>query len=617
MEIVYPISTILLFVGFILVEKTKNKVDILKQIVLTIVLLFCYNATICYILTFLNLKSTLESLSLINFIFASIEIIYIVKTKKIQKFSFNKMDLLYIVIIAIATIIVSYLNFGFPFEIKYETGDPATHYLTADLFREQDSLLPKGRPDQVFGSLSNRKTASYVNTGLIMKCLERIVDPIDNYNVFIIFGITILFLNGWMFYSTISRFAKNNKTRFLAFIVSILYLMGYPLNSFLFGFEYLSMGILVLNAIIASIDIYQKEEIGYKLNLLVFFLLNYGLFTAYYMFVPFVYSGLWIYFCINHYKKKKKIFSKKLIIQLIITLILPFILGYIYHISPEIFAVFMNKSLDINIAIEELSAIVNQGLASFGYIYVNLFSNTLPILTLAIITMYKQYKENRGTIIITYLAFLFIFILLIGYMFEKVSMYYLSKNYFALWLLLYYLAYKGLLILYEKKKIIPFALVTTYISAIIITLIFVDTNVPHGQVDRDENILQVADIYGANKTILENENDLNLQEIELLKVANEIIPKESKFEVAGNIEQGFWTYALIRRINNDDDEHFGIEKLEYKMLELWKRIGNIDYCLYFNRGKYYQKWKKELLENAEIIYENDAGGILKYNNLNK
>ena len=617
MEILYPISTILLFVGFILVEKTKNKVDILKQIVLTIVLLFCYNATICYILTFLNLKSTLESLSLINFIFASIEIIYIVKTKKIQKFSFNKIDLLYIVIIAIATIIVSYLNFGFPFEIKYETGDPATHYLMSDLFREQDTLLSKGKPDQVFGSLSNRKTASYVNTGLIMKCLERIVNPIDNYNVFIIFGITILFLNGWMFYSTISRFAKNNQTRFLAFIVSILYLMGYPLNSFLFGFEYLSMGILVLNAIIASIDIYQKEEIGYKLNLLVFFLLNYGLFTAYYMFVPFVYSGLWIYFCINNYKKEKKIFSKKLIIQLIITLILPFILGYIYHISPEMYTVFINKSIDVNIAIEEQNAIVSESLPSVGYIYVNLFSNTLPILFIAIITMYKQYKENRGTIIITYFAFLFIFILLIGYMFEKVSMYYLSKNYFALWLLLYYLAYKGLLILYEKKKIIPFALVTTYIYAIIITLIFVDTNIPHGQIDRDENILQVADIYGANKTILKKEKDLNLQEIELLKIADETIPKESKFEVAGNIEQGFWTYALIRRFNNDDDEHFGIEKLEYKMVVVGKKAGKIDYCLYFSRGEFYQKWKKELMKDAEIIYKNDAGGILKYNNSNK
>lgn len=623
MEIIYILSVIILFISYILIKKTDKKVDILKQVVLTIVLLFCYNTFICYCLTFFTISVNLVLLSAINFIFSIIIISYLIKTKKTQKFTFNKIDFIYIILIAVATMIVSYINFGFPFEIKYETGDPATHYLTSEIFKENDGLLANQREaDEVFGIFANRKTVSYVNSGLIMKCLENVVDTFDNYNIFIAFGIFILFLSGWMFYSSISRFAKNEKARFLALAISLLYMMGYPLNSLLFGFEYLSMGILVLSAIIASIDVYQNEEIGYKQNLIVFFLLNFGLFSSYFMFVPFVYSGLWIYFCINEYRKNKDsskkninikaLFNKRLIIQLIVTLLIPFILGYIYHIAPELYGVFIRKSVDFSKALRQQNSLISKGLAGYGYIYVNLFSNVIPLIPFVIIAMYKKWKENRGASIITLITFAFIFLLIIGYLFEKVSMYYLCKNYFALWLLLYYLAYKGLLVIYEKNKFVPFVLLIVYFIAIVVNLLFIDTDISHGRVDQKENILQVADIYGANKTILKKSKDLNLEELELLRESLKIIPDDSKVEVAGDIEQGFWAYSITRRINNDD-KHYGVEKLEYKMMSVGERAGKVDYVLYFNRGEYYQVYKKELWVNAELVYENDAGGILKYN----
>ncbi len=621
MGIIYVLSVVILFISYMLIKKADKKVDILKQIALTIVLLFCYNTFICYVLTFFTISSSLLNLSIINYVFSIIIIIYLVKTKKIQKFCFKKIDLLYISLLAIATIGAGYLNFGFPFEIKYETGDPATHYLTSELFKEQDTLLANQKEaDEVFGIFDNRKTVSYVNSGLIMKLFENVIDSFDNYKIFILFGMFILFLSGWMFYSTISRFAKDGKTRFLAFIVSLLYMMGYPLNSMLFGFEYLSMGILIISAIIASIDVYQKEEIGYKQNLIVFFLLNFGVFCAYYMFVPFVYSGLWIYFCINEYRKNradsksklKSLFNKKLIIQLLVTLLIPFLLGYIYHIAPEIYGVIIRKSVDFQKALSQQNKLISQGLAAFGYIYVNLFSNILPLIPFVIIAMYKNEKENKGVSIITILAVVFIIILFIGHFFQKVSIYYLSKNYYAIWLLLYYLAYKGLLALYEENKIIPFAIVATYIIAIVVNLLFFETNISHGVIDREENILQVADIYGANKTIYEHPKDLNLEEIEILKMSLKMIPEDSKTEIAGDIEQGAWAYSMTRIIN-DDDEHTGGNKIKYKMMYLGNRVGKIDYLVYFNRGEYYQFYKEKLWENAEVVFENGSGGILKYN----
>ena len=622
MELIYVFSVIALFIVYMFIKKTDKKVDILKQIVLTIVLLFCYNTFICYVLTFFTIPVNLLGLGIINYIFAILGIIHLVKTKQRQKYSFNKLDLLYIVLIGIVTIIVAYLNFGFPLEIKYETADPATHFLTSELFEEEDCGLLAAEENRGF---TDRKTASYVNSGLIMKCLENVISSFDFYKVFIIFGILILFLTGWMFYSSISRFAKNNVTRFLAFVIATLCLLGYPANSLFFGFEYLSMGVLIITAIIASIDTYQKEEISYKHNLLVFFLLNFGVFAAYFMFVPYIYSGLWLYFCINEYNKNKELnktkekvsvikllFTKKLIVQLTVTLLIPFFLGYIYHIAPEIYGLIIKKTVDLSNAIRQQNNLVSNQFSVYGYIYVNLFSNMVLPLVFAIITMYKSWKENRGVSIITLLALSFIFILLIGYLFEKVSMYYLNKNYFALWILLYYLAFKGLLLLYEENKLAPFLFVGLYIIAILYTLIFTETNISHGVVDEDENIFQVADIYGANKTILQGENDLNQEELNLLKYAKDNIPIESNLEVAGSVEQGFWTNSIVKPVDKDG-KYIGRADQETYLIIVGLRVNKADYLIYFNRGYYYKLWKRLIWHNAEVVYQNSAGGILKYN----
>ena len=101
------------------------------------------------------------------------------------------MDVIATLVILIITLGVAYANFGFPFNIKYESGDPATHYLTSVKFMQDERLLTVSE-DKVFKSFESRKFASYVNSGLIMKCFEEKIDIIDNYVIFIAFGIFIL-----------------------------------------------------------------------------------------------------------------------------------------------------------------------------------------------------------------------------------------------------------------------------------------------------------------------------------------------------------------------------------------------------------------------------------------
>lgn len=613
MGIVYIISLISLMASFILIKKTQKKLNILSFIAITIGLMFCYNTLVCYILTFFTIPITLLGLSIINFIITIILLFFIIRKKQIQSYEIKKIDLLYISLLGIAVLIVAYLNFGFPFNIKYETGDPSVHYLTAEMFAESDSLLIT-QDDEVYGDFSTRKTVSYVNTGLLMKCFDGIIDSYYNYYIFIIFGIFVLFMTAWAMFTTISSFAIDKKTRFLAFVVSLIYIMGYPLNSFLFGFEYLSMGIFLICLIFDMVYYFKNNELKTGYIVLMFLLLNFGLFSAYYMFVPFVYSALWIYFCMYSYEKDKTIFSKKNILLLVSTLLVPFFLGYIYHIAPQIYGVIINSNLNPDTMFNFSSHLIDKGLSVYGYIYVNLYSNLILLLPIPIYLIIKKWKENKFAIMNMIFCIGFIEILLFGFLIDKVSIYYLSKNYFALWFILFYLNYKGLVEIYKKNKKLPFAFTSFYVILIILNLLFVYTPLENRELNENEKPTTVVEVFGANKTIIKNKvTDLYDGELEILKYFKDNISYENKVEVVGDMEQGYWAYTLTRYVNNKDDKITGRGQygLTMKMVRTLKDIDDADYIIYFNRTSLYKALQQRIHKLGNVIFENKYGGIVK------
>lgn len=613
MGIVYIISLISLMASFILIKKTQKKLNILSFIAITIGLMFCYNTLVCYILTFFTIPITLLGLSIINFIITIILLFFIIRKKQIQSYEIKKIDLLYISLLGIAVLIVAYLNFGFPFNIKYETGDPSVHYLTAEMFAESDSLLIT-QDDEVYGDFSTRKTVSYVNTGLLMKCFDGIIDSYYNYYIFIIFGIFVLFMTAWAMFTTISSFAIDKKTRFLAFVVSLIYIMGYPLNSFLFGFEYLSMGIFLICLIFDMVYYFKNNELKTGYIVLMFLLLNFGLFSAYYMFVPFVYSALWIYLCMHSYEKDKTIFSKKNILLLVSTLLVPFFLGFIYHIAPQIYGVIINSNLNPDTMFNFSSHLIDKGLSVYGYIYVNLYSNLILLLPIPIYLIIKKWKENKFAIMNMIFCIGFIEILLFGFLIDKVSIYYLSKNYFALWFILFYLNYKGLVEIYKKNKKLPFAFTSFYVILIILNLLFVYTPLENRELNENEKPTTVVEVFGANKTIIKNKvTDLYDGELEILKYFKDNISYENKVEVVGDMEQGYWAYTLTRYVNNKDDKITGRGQygLTMKMVRTLKDIDDADYIIYFNRTSLYKALQQRIHKLGNVIFENEYGGIVK------
>ncbi len=636
MGALFIVSEIFLLISFILRKKSEKDINIIGFICTSLVLLICYNTFVCYVLTFFAILCKFWILATINIIVSLVIGFPIIKNKEIQKYTYNKLDLLYIAIIIITLLAIAYKNFGFPFNINYISGDPAHHYLTAIKFAKEETLMPNAELDDVYGDLCARKPASYVNSGLLMKCFCNDFNPIDCYYIFCGFGIFTLTLIGITLYTALNKYAKKKEHSFWAFLVALICTLGYPLNSLLFGFEYLTLGLLMIVAIIDMIYYYDNNYFKSPCIMLIFSLLNFGLFCSYYMFIPFVYPALGIYFYIKNYQKSKKIINKEIIIVWLVTLIIPFILGYIYHLEPQVYAMFLHDNLNQNLKtsietgevdamVEYTKHIVNTGLKVNGFIYINLYSNILLLLPLTIYLFVIDIKEHKlknelFILLLTILAIGFISLLLVGNYFGKVSMYYLSKNYFALWIILAFTNYKALISLFEKSRYLSRLFIISYIALMIICTIFSKVKIKEAETNENETVLSVMEIFGANKTLLSGYwPEYDQQELDIIEYAYKNLDYDSSFEIVTDHRAYYWSYVLLGYTDKEDKIYTfggGQKMLENKHINLKNKFTknkDLDYAIYFNKSIKYNELKKYIFKNAEIIYENEAGGIVKYN----
>ena len=116
-------------------------------------------------------------------------------------------------------------------------------------------------------------------------------------------------------------------------IASIIYALGYPLNSMLTGFHYLQAGI---NLILLVWLVIQENNVKSSYKMLSVTLINIGAILSYNLFAPFVYVAEFVYYIYENYKENGKLINKKLLKSTFITLILPGMLGLIYFVFPTI-----------------------------------------------------------------------------------------------------------------------------------------------------------------------------------------------------------------------------------------------------------------------------------------
>lgn len=550
-SLVYLISILLLITIFLLINKSKKKQNLILWIVISLIVLFCYNSIIVYILSMFNIKSNLLVLTFINIIVSLLLFMFFIKNKGLQKYYYDKKDIIVAILFAVIIIIIAYFRFGFPFQIVYETVDPGAHFWKCmDFFRES-LLLNKSSTTIDF---STRFFASYVNVGLLFKSVEPVVGYIDLYIIYIMYDLYSLFISTFLFYFLIKYISKNKNT-IIFFISSILYMLGYPLNNLVFGFFYLGHTIILISLIIYMIKLYEAKELNIKIVITLILILNIGICFTYYLFAPIVFIAEFLYFGYI-FKKKQKLDNKKIFKSMLTLFLLPVLFTLDYYFLHNI----GSGSLGI----------LNQ-LKLDGYFFNSWLSNFivfLPFISYYIINIEKRKKVDFTVYLFLLTIILVIFILILSF-FNFAVTYYSSKFFYVLWLLCFILIFE----LFNMKEI-SVTFKNIYMISFVVLFVFSIFHVEDYLFDNeslDENKRQSSNILDVYSFNIDKFNQpiitFNANEIAIIKVlhdkgATNVI---NNFNIEFN-HQRIWLNAF-----------FWKDKMDYPENELYDYINNYEY----------------------------------------
>ena len=252
MKYIYILSVIFLFVFFLLYKKTDKKICFWSAIIYSLALLVCYNTFIVYIAYLLKLDGSLLLYSIINFVVGSILLVLtFIRKKGIQKYSFDKRKLIVILLVGLIVFLVGFFRFRGFNEISYESGDSAVHYRHALVFSEELTILDESNSrDYVFNKFVRVLPISYINCGFLFNLLS----GFKTYIVFSIYNVLFLVLSALVFFITIIDIFKYNKKDYIyGLILTIFYILAFPLNNFIMGFCYFGISIMVINLLYLTI----------------------------------------------------------------------------------------------------------------------------------------------------------------------------------------------------------------------------------------------------------------------------------------------------------------------------------------------------------------------------
>ena len=584
----YCISNILLFLLLIFVPKTKEKINIIKTLVILLAGILAYNTLVCYCLTFANILITLTSLSIINFILSIIIIVDIIKKKQVQKYYISKKDILITCIILFVTLLMVGINFRFLTRIRYFSMDAMQHYKAAREFSENTALFNKVKENST--TAPSHMPMGYVNVGILFKILRPWMGSIELYKIYILWETYVYFLIGMVGYFCIKDKLKSASEWIISILFLICYIIGYPLNAFISGFHYLVIGILYFMAIFEFfLHIMPNKEIKERDKLILLTLYNIGLIFSYALFCPVVYIAEFIYLIIEYKNNKNKI-------QLFLFVLFAFILTGLMGCDIVLF----NRIQNLNML----------GIDLEGWIYQNNWSNIILFLPFTIYYLLSIIKE-KGKVFekSIYTLFAMFFVLLaLGTCFKLCSLYYFYKNYYILWFLLFFTNICGMINLLKQnnwKRYLANGFAFFYLFSFCLSCIFINSYIqPEGK--EKESISDIMQIYTFNKTnMLLDTPFVSKEELSILEISEKEFKNEWKgrkdFLFIGTPSQERWLQALTGYYDT-------IFPNVLEKIENWNN-GKYQYLVIFNK-----EVPKDIINyiiNTENC-QNEAGFFAKY-----
>ena len=429
MSCLYICTLMFLGIAFMCYKKSDKQLNFVKWICIFAVGILGYNVTVCMILGVLHIVQNIWLLSAINTIIGTILIYKPIKNREFQKYKCSKMDAVTILLICVVFGVMFVKDlYIFKGDVTHWAIDSAIHYRAAEQYSEELQLFVFAE-DKTFFNFNIMQTGAYINDGIFMNVLHSITG-LEYSFIFQIFETLTMFIGGLAFYAFFATKIKTKKGLIASLALFGLYIYGYPYNSWIYGFSYLSVGIAMTALLLSVVEsVYSDEKIRKIVTIPLVVITAIGLIFSYCLFVPAIFAAICI-FCFlkdlsdKNAKKYLKFFGKTtLIITGLLLLVTASGIGYLF--IPSFF-------------IEGQTNLIS-ALKIGGELYEEKYVNFIPYIPFAILYFAEiikriknkslRYQDVFSVIIVGYTALLYL-----GMLAGFVSPYYMLKTYFIMWI---------------------------------------------------------------------------------------------------------------------------------------------------------------------------------------
>lgn len=583
----YFITMGILLGVFLIFPKTKKKQNLLVWIPISFIAYECLSCFWTGAMSILHISANIYTVAICNIVLSAFLIFYILKKGNIQEYYIKIEDIGFIIIYTIFLYIVWKNRYTPNLLIRFETSDPGTHLKMAMNFVNNQSV-----DGMYLGQVTN---------GLFIESLSKVFSGTYIYKAFIIkYGINF-YISGLIFYAASIGYAKKIGQKIIVYVITFIYILGYPYNDMVFGFVYLQLTITVIGYLLTIMKLYiEDKEINGHVFRMLLALGCLGVGIGYTLFAPITFIAILI--CIIYKAKKEEWLINKN--------------GFFFHLDfiktglqifliPTIFTVWF---LVLKPAFNDSLINYENALNIEGYIYRNLYSDFLLYIVFSIygiIISFKNKKINLCAVLLP-LGFLYFVIFYIKMINQEVSTYYFYKINYLLWLLILVCFVIGLMEVLKKEKVLAICYLIG--MGVLFTINF--TGFEYKYYEKNINYIPFTDansffhIFSYNKTINERQSEIKQELVAMCDEIDNSYKDQGVVMFIGYWMDLYWYEALT---NQRFEEEYKWKTIEQKVEDFCKG----------EYGKYILviKESEEYLENEDAfhklkrIYENDYAFI--------
>ncbi len=583
--VLFVASFVLLFVSVFQFKKSNNILNGVSWLIISLISILCYGMMAAGIINIINIPINIISVGIVYLITGVFLQIIIRKQNEKQKYKWESYDFGYVVIFLVLIFIVAGSYFTSSLKLMYFNSDAAVHFKNAMYVLRNERL-----ENMYFAPLLN---------ALVMETFMPFVAEVNLYKIYILTDAALFLLESSFFMVLVRDFLITKAMKIIGIVISLIYVLGYPMNSYLYSFFYWAIGVMLIGYMLLMLRYYENKEIDRRVSIVGMMLCSAALPVTYMLFGPVIYIATFLVmliFC----KREGKLICKKNIFLAFKIFLIPTIIAIYYCYFDYL------RNMDMS-AVEILN--VNGG------VYRELFINfvwTLPFVIYMFIKAWKNKKFNE-TIVFTLFTGVFTLIMFVLVYKGKITSYYYYKFYFPIWLFFYVLTIQAIKELWQKSKemIISFGIVFAFLAVVCFSGI--EQKIINSQtgLTSAERTSGLFDIYKFNIGLF-NMRGLKYpnQYFEICNYVIEELDNDEKevplLATIDNYSSCYWYEGIT---GQDCEEFYG---WSYSFDEVQDKIEKqqIDYFVVYKDSPIYYE-QLEYFSEFEYVFENDYGLIAR------